>query len=376
MGMYDSLLYGQGGVQPSQAPGIPQVPPGVLATPAATPPQEMLLPPPEAPAAPAPAPSFLENMRTNPGISQAMLMMGARLMQGPRHGQDELGALGDAAMIGLTAHQMLKQNQHDQGIAEQEQLRKANLANAQIGEIKQRTDEAKGEQPLKLQQFKLKIDALSRMDDLEKAQQGYKKLKANFFDAYANSTSGNIEQIWLQELQNPALEAAGKLRLQESQIRAHDSQAGENTARAGLITAQTENPEKYASSGKGGSSAAVLNRRDVEANLRVENPNASDAEIKRMVREQETTLKAKDTHSALVDYAGKMGLDPSNPKDLEKIHKGHAALAAMAGKEGGVGSPAPTAAPAAPAPLPPKKDLIVGQNYPGYGVWSGTGFKR
>ena len=77
--------------------------------------------------APQESGGFMDKLKTDPAFAQAAIMMGARLMQGPRQGQDALGAFGDAAMIGTQAYTFGKQNE----VENQRAGERAKVQNAQ-----------------------------------------------------------------------------------------------------------------------------------------------------------------------------------------------------------------------------------------------------
>lgn len=141
--MLDFMMPPAGGMPNELPPGLP--PPAIpQAVPLPMPVQEVPL---QAPAPMAPAPvapqipaeavqgvlqeegatgpsatgtGFFDKLRTDPKMSQAMLMMGMRMMQGNRPGQDSMGMVGDAMMAAATAHNMLSYNEKNTAIKERE----------------------------------------------------------------------------------------------------------------------------------------------------------------------------------------------------------------------------------------------------------------
>ena len=187
---------------------------------------------------------WLTKMRTDPAISQAMMFAASRLMQGQKPGQSQVGMLGDALAVGMTAHSMLTENERKAGLEErkvtsEEQYKAAHTEGQQIA-----NEEARAMGPDKIKAMKLKIQALERTDDLDKARAPYERLKAQFLSMAAQDSTGQIERIWLDELQSPMLERQGKQNLQAAQTR-------QANAHAGLYEAQTDNPEKFKQAGRG-----------------------------------------------------------------------------------------------------------------------------
>lgn len=128
---FDFMMPPQGGV--GELP--PGMPPAAVATPVPMMPPPQAMPLPQAPAqAPDPMAAalpqvmqeegaqanspdgmgFFDKLRTDPKMSQAMMMVGLRMMQGQKPGQDAMGMVGDAMMAGAVSHNMLKYNEGEQ----------------------------------------------------------------------------------------------------------------------------------------------------------------------------------------------------------------------------------------------------------------------
>ena len=75
---------------------------------------------------------FFDKLRTDPKMSQAMLMVGLRMMQGNRPGQDGAGMMSDAMMAGAAAHNMLSYNEKEDGRKQAEDGRKQQESDALV----------------------------------------------------------------------------------------------------------------------------------------------------------------------------------------------------------------------------------------------------
>ena len=346
---FNALLNGSGQqpggvVAPPAQAAIPQDPPATEAPqmPSGQPPQDG---------------GFFQKLQKDPAFAQSMIMMGSRLMQGPRYGQDEVGMWGEAALAGATTYSNQTAAAYAQMQQDQEIARKAADTNSQI-ESRNVTTEGNRAQnqenaalaPDRLRAYRLKLDALQRVDDLDKATQGYKKLKANFLDTFANNPGSNIEKVWLAELQNPMLEAElarqekqANIGLKGAQKGYYQAGADENTAQAENWRDRTKNPEKYAGrTGDAGATAKSLQAWKTE--LKVQFPEASDAEISRMATENQLAAKRQNTHAALTKFASDMGYDLATPqgvKNAEQAWKNSQELAGRVSGERPVGKPEP-----------------------------------
>lgn len=304
------LLYGQGENQAQG--GIPAVPPGVMAAPQAAPPQQMQLPPPvvQAPAPEPQAPGILDKLRSDPGITQAMMMMGARLMQGPKQGQDEYGALGDAAMIGLTAHNMLKQNQIDNELAQQEQTRKNQLADAQIGQVQANTEN-------------IQLETAQKKESFPETQ---KRVAA---EIKRLNTSGELDQAKLlrEQYRSDPKRLAEEWDLDKSrtkaQITASNASAGASGAAAEASRANTEltktktkasqelldegDPNAVLHGVRSGAGAAKDQLAGLKITLKQAWPEMTDADIAKKALEINSSKKGEDmeTLKAMLEYGTK-----------------------------------------------------------------------
>lgn len=97
---------------------------------------------------------FFDKLRTDPKLAQSMLMVGLRMMQGQRPGQNGVGMLGDAMMAGAAAHNMLKYNEGENarkdtelGLKVQESGARVAQANATTAATTQATQQSAAQFP-------------------------------------------------------------------------------------------------------------------------------------------------------------------------------------------------------------------------------------
>lgn len=97
---------------------------------------------------------FFDKLRTDPKLAQSMLMVGLRMMQGQKPGQDAIGMVGDAMMAGAAAHNMLKYNEGENarkdaelGLKTQESNARVAQANANTAATQQQTQQSAAQFP-------------------------------------------------------------------------------------------------------------------------------------------------------------------------------------------------------------------------------------
>jgi hypothetical protein len=169
---------------------------------------------------------FFEKVRSDPAFSQAMLMMGSRLMQGMKPGQDEYGMMGDAAMIGMTAHNMAQANARTNKIQDDRISREVETHDAQMeasqantAATKQQTEqraELFPETKAKLAQEVLNLRSQGRLNDAQ-------ALIAEF-----KSDPKRLSQMW-------DLDIADK----RASTNAHNASAANSNAQAGFNSERT-----------------------------------------------------------------------------------------------------------------------------------------
>lgn len=204
--MYEFLMPNQGGPNPDQAGAAPAapVPQAVLQEEGAQGPS-------------ASGQGFFDKLRTDPKLSQAMLMTGLRMMQGARPGQNTMGLIGDAMLAGATAHNMLTYNEQEGARKDQELAMKQAESGARVAASQANTAATQQETSQKAETFP---------DMKVKLQTEIKNLKANGRSAEAKALAdeyraGNIKTE--VDLENS---------LKRAQIGAQGASAAANSALA------------------------------------------------------------------------------------------------------------------------------------------------
>ena len=381
---YADMVYGQQQAVPLPQPMQPQ--PSPFDAIAAAPPQELPAPPPG-------QPSFIDKLRSDPAMLQSMLMVGARLMQGPRPGQDALGAIGDAVIVGSATHNMLKGNEQQAQLDAIEQDRKNRLAEAQIGQTNantastvQETSQKAAAFPETQKKVQEEIINLRRRNDLEGIKiigERYKneparlaeewgldkkKTQASINASNASANSSNATADWTR-----TRKADDVFETDQKQILADAT--GKYTAEQKAAARLALNKGNVDKTGK---SAATDKMAEMEAYLQAGNPEMSAPEVKKLVAkmfdpsglkgEEFQTLKImaesgdKDQQAFALDkLAEKVGYKRTAPATPEK-KKGSSWF-------GGKNAEAP----ASVGVMPPAAQRTKGMVWNGL-VWNGTGW--
>ncbi len=330
----NSILYGGQANPQMSVPGVPAVPPGILAGLQPQAPQMSMMVPqgmpapegvesqqalpqslPQAVAPEASSQSIFDKIRSDPKMAQAALMAGIRLAQGAKPGQTALGLVGDAMMMGLTAHDMLTYNETQQGMQqEKHQAEMARSAAATEGQQLQ-NEESRAAMPSRLQALKLKAESLLRAGEVEKAKQVYDVAKASFQSAMAQSNaSDQLQQAWMQELLIPALEGEAKIGLMKAQAGAATQAGSASAAHANLYNQQATNPEKFRSSGE--ESAVVKAANHYAMQLRAQ--GMPEDQVAGKVAEFMSGKKPVDAWTDFNNWAMQNNIPTTKPEDMKK----------------------------------------------------------
>ena len=297
------------GVLPPQA-AVPQEAPPVMAPQAAQPQAAPPQAPPEQESM-----GLFERLRSDPVLSQAALMAGIRLAQGPRPGQTALGLVGDAMMVGKTAHDMLQGNiVQDQRTGETHQANMARSAAQTEGQQLQ-NDETKQVMPSRVSALRSKAEQLMRAGEVEKALLPYEKAKAELKSWLATEDkNGYFVNSVLHEFTIPGLEAQMKMGLQAAQTASAYGSANNSNAHAALANAQRTDPEKF---NKGGSTSAQIQAAEYLGE-QLKKQGKTDAEINQAKSDYLTQSKTKSEYEAFMQWAGVAGVDLSTPKKVQE----------------------------------------------------------
>lgn len=375
-----NLLYGQGEQQPAQG-GVPAVPAGVMAAPAAAPIR-------------APEPPFTEKLRSDPALMQSMLMMGARLMQTSGYSQDPMKDIGDAVMIGSATHNMMKENEYANARADEEMRRRNALADAQIGQTVANTEQTQLETSQKRQSFPetQKKAAL----EIKRLEAEGKRAEAMAIREAYRSDPARLAQEWnLDVAKDKASIAASGASAASSMSNVEfnrertkgarlENSAFETLANPLANDRAVEAASRGLNKGKTDKTGARAQQDAEEARIKRAHPDWTDQRVA-----EEALARGGTSKTDPVTLARKVLEMPEEftPEDVENAKQIVGQTLAetagrKAGKAGG-GTPkpgaAPAAAPAKATTLPPLNTRVIGQVYPtpmGQMKWTAAGWVK
>lgn len=289
---------------------------GVAAAPVATPQEQSLLqsPPPQE----QQQPGFFEKLRTNPALAQAALMMGARMMMGPKPGQDALGVLGESMMIGNHTFTMGKQNEVENEQNAQRTDADTKRVKAVTAEVEQKTAQDAAAFPGLLEKTQADIVRLRAAGKVEEA-------KAIAL-AYQNDPKRLAEMYGLD-----VAKAKAEINLRGAQAGAASANADESRAGAERKRDEIKDPSKYRGVGN---NAALTRSTFLPQLLNAASKQLADLENSDLTR-AEKAQQRKELTAEINGYKAEM-------KDM-----GDAATAAA---KGGKGAPAPALSSGSSAP--------------------------
>lgn len=247
---------------------------------------------------------FFDKLRTDPKLAQSMLMVGLRMMQGQRPGQNGVGMLGDAMMAGAAAHNMLKYNEGENarkdtelGLKVQESGARVAQANATTADTLQRTQQSAELFP----QTKAKL-----AEDVRKLRSGNRTEEANALIAEYKADPGRLAQMWNLDVQDKKAGISQKgaaAASSMSTVRANDQLTQgrllENEARLTLMDRNaTETDKEGAGRALGhGRSAASTKLHDLEVRAQIlmkANEGMDKATAYKQVYEDDLKKKGQD----------------------------------------------------------------------------------
>lgn len=275
---------------------------------------------------------FFQKMEKDPAFTQAMLMAGVRMMQGPRRGQDTAGMIGDAMAVGAATYGGQKQADQAFALKQQEEQRRAAESQSNI---------ARNAESMATSRQNRELEAKAFPETQKKVAEEIRRARLQGDVAEAD--------LLIKRWKSDPKRLAEEYQLDKDKTRAQTSQANAaagasaasaraSDAHAGLYKAQTENPEKFRTSNMG-TAQAVQNRADVEKRIRAANPGIDDAEVNRRVLDYEKSAKVQDLQSTFFKFAADNGFDMSQPGEADR------ALAAFQAGQAAIGRAGASAAP-------------------------------
>jgi hypothetical protein len=347
---FANLLFPQGGAPAPQAamPGdAPPVAP-VAQAPAAPPP------------APAPAPAFsgtpqqeaiansetkgegfFAKLKNDPALAQAVMMMGSRLMQGPKPGQNEIGALGDAAMVGAMTHYGIKTNEREMQDKEARSAALIARENAGTKGLEQQTTQ-NGEM------FEDRKNKLAEEVKRLRSQGKYEEARAKIEEFKSNPE--NLQKTY--ELENSVLSTRADANRGSAAAGFASGRASD--ARAGLYQEQTTNPDKFKSGGGSGANGlGTVGKGLRDWTTHYEGLGYSKAEATVMAEKAVKKEKSRNDEADFDKWTKDNFIDVSTEAELKKARAlfqkkresfGTTEEAAAASGKGGAAAPAPATA--------------------------------
>lgn len=302
---FDFMMPPQG-VQGELPPGMP---PGAVATPVPMipPPQAMPLPPQGQ--APAPDPmaaalpqvmqeegaqanspdgmGFFDKLRTDPKMSQAMMMVGLRMMQGQKPGQDAMGMVGDAMMAGATAHNMLKFNEGEQSRRDAEFGLKKEEAGVRMDQTRTSTARTQQDMDFKAQ---LQPDELAKAKELVlKYKQENQLDKLKMVGEGIRNDPENVRRMIAADLKAKEAQAASANETTKSKKK--DAQMKEWSATG--TPEQKKQARDYFTADDPTARAAAGKQGQVEDLIRRSNPDLTDAQVAQQALDLSSSQKGE-----------------------------------------------------------------------------------
>lgn len=306
---------------------------------------------------------FFDRLRTDPALSQAMLMFGARLAQGPKPGQSMVGAFGEASLAAGLTHQMVQTNMRELETKEAESLSRRKMNEAYTSATTSREARENAAAPGELARVQADTKRLLAQGRKEEAMARIEELKSD------PKWAGKVMQAELNKLEAAANASMGT-------AAAGFANARESDAKAGLAVAQKNNPEKFAKAGS--EAAAVQTMKYLEESYATIYPDMPPADRKRKAVEE----ARKQARITAAITAGQNIFDMSTQEGIDKAVQMYNRF--EAGLYPGTMEAAPTTAPATagnvtyPSASTPKDQLVVNGWYQlkdgRLGKWDGKNF--
>ena len=313
---------------------------------------------------------FFDKLRTDPKLAQSMLMVGLRIMQGQRPGQDAMGMIGDAMIAGAAAHNMLKYNEGENARKDQELALKTQESGARVAQANantaatvQQTAQSAAQFPNLQAKLAQEVKNLRTQGKAAEAQALIQEAKA-----------GNIKTEL--DLENAAKRANigqsnAAAASSMSTVRANDQltqqRVWENEARATLsdvnVTPQAqEAATRVLNQGKTERTSAKAGNDAMMSIIKIANPDWTDAQVAQEALNRSGSAKVNYLNVAqkVIDNA-----DQYSPEEVAAARRlvGASVTEQASRSQGGRGT-----APAAggqEAWLKARNSVAVGQNYVG-----------
>lgn len=233
---------------------------------------------------------FFDKLRSDPALHQAMLMMGARLMQGPKQGQNELGVLGDATAVAAQVHNMLQTNERTMQTDEAKAGALINRENAGAEAVRGREARDAELHP----QFKEKLNA-----EVKRLRSEGRKEEALALIAEAKADPKYVQQLLGLDLQvkqsqvNENNAQAGAASASAAASRANAEFTGERTKSAKTLNEQGS-PDAVLHGVKSGAAGAKAKFAELETYVKAAHPDWDQSQVAQTILDMQTGRKGED----------------------------------------------------------------------------------
>lgn len=276
---------------------------------------------------------FFDKLRSDPALHQAMLMMGARLMQGPKPGQNELGVLGDATAVAAQVHNMMATNERTMQTDEAKAGALINRENAGTKAVEGRNVRDEQMHPLLMQKTREEINQAAQAGDLARVKY--------------------LREAFLNDPKQLEKEFGLKMGVLQSQVNENNAQAGAAAANARFTgeraTAahklnQEGSPDAVLHGTKSGAAGAKAKFAELETYVKAAHPDWAKEQVAQAILDMQTGKKGEDLETlrimadsdnkehrtyALDKIAAKAGYKPGGaaagtvgeaPEESKRIH--------------------------------------------------------
>lgn len=313
---------------------------------------------------------FFDKLRTDPKMAQSMLMVGLRMMQGQRPGQDTMGVIGDAMMAGAAAHNMLKYNEGENArkdtelaLKTQESGARVAQANATTAATQQATQQSAAQFPNLQAKLAQEVKNLRTQGKTAEAQALIQEAKAGNIktelDLENASRRANINQ---SNAAAGASAAQARYADQGTQGRILENEARVTLLDENVTPKAQEAATRVLNNGKTDRTSAKAGNDAMMSIIKIANPDWTDAQVAQEALNRSGSAKVNYLNVAqkVIDNA-----DQYSPEEVAAARRlvGASVTEQASRSQGGRGT-----APAAggqEAWLKARNSVAVGQNYVG-----------
>jgi len=290
----NTILYGQGQSAPVPPQSVlPQAPmQAPLEAPTQTPrmPEQTQVMQQEGISGQGSGQGFFDKLRSDPALHQAMLMMGARLMQGPKQGQNELGVLGDATAVAAQVHNMLQTNERTMQTDEAKAGALINRENAGAEAVRgeeQRRTQAFPQTQVKVAEEIKQLRAQGNLNEARALQEQWKADPKKMSEERQLDLDKTRAQIGASNASAAASYASA------ASSRANAEYTGERTAAAKKLN-QEGSPDAVLHGTKSGAAGAKAKFAELETYIKAAHPDWTTEQVAQNILDMQTGKKGEE----------------------------------------------------------------------------------